>query len=72
MKHSKYILAFLLLVAAFGCENKEEKIFTKEDINIIPNPLFTKLNTGSFRFTNATKLVAETKEQQNLLRSFSI
>ncbi|MCL5245290.1 glycoside hydrolase family 20 protein [Cellulophaga sp. 20_2_10] len=72
MKHSKYILAFLLLVAAFGCENKEEKIFTKEDINIIPKPLFTKLNTGSFRFTNATKLVAETKEQQNLLRSFSI
>ncbi|MCL4131505.1 UNVERIFIED_CONTAM: hypothetical protein GTU68_034012, partial [Idotea baltica] len=50
-------IVIVLSVLLFSCNKKQEKVFTENDINIIPKPVEVTLKTGSFSIDNDTKIV---------------
>jgi len=68
-------MVLLSIVVLASCNFQVKKIFTLNDINIIPKPVSLKLNDGSFEFTNKTKIVISQESQKNavakLLQKFN-
>lgn len=58
MKKIHQILSIVFLVMFCSCSQNNQKVFTENDINIIPKPESVKLSEGVFEFNNNTKLVA--------------
>lgn len=60
----------ILLMAAFGCSEKNKTDFSQEDIHIVPKPKELIVNPGAFEFTADTKFVVdgEFAEVVNFLR----
>ncbi|WP_274971691.1 beta-N-acetylhexosaminidase, partial [Zunongwangia profunda] len=56
MKLFKILLLFIAL-STFGCAEKENPSFTKEELVLIPQPKSLNLNQGSFEVTNSTKII---------------
>lgn len=66
----KKTTVLFLVIIFISCSKK--KIFTENDIQIIPKPVQLKLNTGNFNFTKNTKFIfnnGEYKEISNTLIS---
>ncbi|PHS54748.1 MAG: beta-N-acetylhexosaminidase [Lutibacter sp.] len=59
------LVVIVLLVSLVSCK-KQHKIFTDNDIKIIPKPVELKLSKGIFEFTKNTKFVIENKAQKEI------
>lgn len=46
---------YLMILLSIGCKTPEEKIYSEEDISIIPKPEMVKCNPGFFVFNKSTK-----------------
>lgn len=58
--------AFALLILIVACKSPKKKVFTKNDIAIIPKPVKTELKGGSFKITKNTKIVLTDKNQNDI------
>ncbi len=61
------VTVLLSLVVIVACESPKKKIFTENDITIIPKPVKTELKSGSFKFTNNTKIVVSKEDQKEIV-----
>ncbi len=59
------LVVVVLLVSLVSCQ-KNQKVFTEKDINIIPKPVELNLSEGVFEFTKDTKFVIENKTQEEM------
>ncbi|WP_034045626.1 family 20 glycosylhydrolase [Wocania ichthyoenteri] len=50
----KVLIVFTLSLIVFSCDTKETKVFTENDIQVIPKPETLKLNEGNFEFNENT------------------
>ncbi len=57
MKKASPLIAVILLVIISSCTKNAQKIFTRNDINIIPQPLELALTKGVFQFSSDTKFI---------------
>ncbi|WP_103070616.1 beta-N-acetylhexosaminidase [Aquimarina sediminis] len=46
---------YLMILLSMGCKTTEEKVYSEEDISIIPKPEMVKCNPGVFVFNKNTK-----------------
>ncbi len=66
MKIFTYIFCFGILLLS-GCAENSERIFSEDEVNIIPLPREMKLNQGSFRITEETIFVIENEDQKEIV-----
>ena len=59
------LVVIVLLISFVSCI-KQQKVFTENDIKIIPKPVELNLSEGVFEFTNNTKFVIENKAQEEM------
>lgn len=59
------LVVIVLLISFVSCI-KQQKVFTENDIKIIPKPVELNLSEGVFEFTNNTKFVIENKTQEEM------
>ncbi|UKM64513.1 glycoside hydrolase family 20 protein [Flavobacteriaceae bacterium GSB9] len=63
----KIIKCLLFLSVMVGCSSpKKERMFTEDDIQIIPEPLEVKLGKGIFEFSGQTTFVVSNEEENFL------
>lgn len=68
MKKIKNVWLLVLLVSVLSCQNqKYDKVFTEQDITIIPKPAALHLETGNFQFNENTKFILSDKSQNVLV-----
>jgi len=65
MKNVLNFVIIILLITVVSCK-KQQKIFTENDINIIPKPVKLKLAQGVFEFTKNTQFVVTNKVQKEI------
>nr|WP_106790796.1 family 20 glycosylhydrolase [Aquimarina sp. Aq78] len=51
----KQLTIFIAILLVLGCKTNEKRIYTEEDIKIIPKPEMIKINPGVFEFNENTK-----------------
>ncbi|MBG6130311.1 hexosaminidase [Aquimarina sp. EL_43] len=51
----KQLTIFITILLVLGCKTNEKRIYTEEDIKIIPKPEMVKINPGVFEFNENTK-----------------
>lgn len=59
----KALIILTMALIFFSCDTKEVKVFTKNDIQVIPKPETIKLNEGSFQFNKNTVFYITDKAQ---------
>jgi hexosaminidase len=62
MKYLHKIIIAILLIALGSCS--KDKVFTENDIQIIPKPVELKLKTGVFQFSENTIFVVSDETQK--------
>jgi len=68
MKLINKILVLVLITMMAGCQkNKETKIFTENDIAIIPKPAQLQLEQGTFQFSENTQFVISDASQKGIV-----
>ncbi|WP_218598527.1 family 20 glycosylhydrolase [Polaribacter sp. NJDZ03] len=65
----KTMLVFVLIAITASCQkSKEAKVFTTEDITVIPKPVALNLEQGSFEFTGKTTFVTTDASQKEVTK----
>ncbi|WP_165734235.1 family 20 glycosylhydrolase [Polaribacter sp. 20A6] len=65
----KTMLVLVLIAITASCQkSKEAKIFTTEDITVIPKPVALNLEQGSFEFTGKTTFVTTDASQKEVTK----
>ena len=65
----KTMLVLVLIAITASCQkSKEAKVFTTEDITVIPKPVALNLEQGSFEFTGKTTFVTTDASQKEVTK----
>lgn len=64
----KQFLITLTLLILLGCKTDEKRMYTEEDIHIIPKPEMVKINSGVFEFNEDTKFFISNDIQDESIR----
>ncbi|SNY95463.1 family 20 glycosylhydrolase [Flagellimonas pacifica] len=68
MSQKAHLLVFILTITLVGCQPKSTKVFTEDDITILPKPKELQLNSGGFLFTENTKLIVSKDSQKEVFQ----